>query len=147
MSAWDAALKACPERSRRAPHHPGPTYRLGVMGCGAGAGACCAGGSGLDCVGAVFAGADFDPSSTDPMRCERRAANTESVMDENIKMMAAQVVALLRTVAAVRVPNAVWLPMPPKAAAISPLWPLCSSTTMIRNRQTIMWMAVISATM
>jgi isoleucyl-tRNA synthetase len=43
-----------------------------------------------------------------------------------------------KAVAAPRGPNAVWLPIPPKAAAISPLLPLCSSTTMIRKKQTIM---------
>ena len=46
-------------------------------------------------------------------------AKTESVIDVTMNMMAAQVVALESTVAAVRVPKAVWLPMPPKAAAMS----------------------------
>ncbi len=55
-----------------------------------------------------------------------------------MKSTADQVVALERAVAAPRGPNAVWLPMPPKAAAMSPLLPLCSSTTMIKNKHTIM---------
>ncbi len=38
-----------------------------------------------------------------------------------MKMMAHQVVALVNTVAAPRGPKAVWLPIPPKAAAMSPL--------------------------
>ena len=51
--------------------------------------------------------------------------------------IADQVVALVSTVAAPRGPKAVWLPWPPKAAAKSPLLPLWSSTTAIRNKQTI----------
>lgn len=110
-------------------HNP-ETY-LGVIGRGSGAGCCCAGGT-------DFTGADFVPSRTDPVLWERRAAKTDSVIDVSMKMTAAQVVALVSIVAAVRVPNAVWLPMPPKAAAMSPLWPLCSRTTMMRKAQTIM---------
>jgi len=64
-------------------------------------------------------------------------AKIESVSDVTIKMIADQVVALERTVAAPRGPNAVWLPIPPKAAAMSPLLPLCSNTTIIKNKQTI----------
>ena len=60
----------------------------------------------------------------------------ESVIEVNIKMTVDQVVALDSAVAAPRGPKAVWLPMPPKAAAMSPLLPLCSSTTMIRKKQT-----------
>src|ERR1700685_2741099 len=37
--------------------------------------------------------------------------------------------------------------MPPNAAAMSPLLPLCSNTTMIRNKQTAMWTIVINMTM
>ena len=46
------------------------------------------------------------------------------------------VVALVRTVAAPRLPSAVWLPPPPKAPARSAALPLCSRTTMIRMKQT-----------
>lgn len=98
-------------------------YFFGAAGCDA---------------GADFAGAELVPSSTDPLRGPRREEYTESVIEVSMNTIAAQVVALESTVAAVRVPKAVWLPMPPKAAAMSALLPLCSSTTAIRNKQTIM---------
>jgi len=66
-----------------------------------------------------------------------RDATIASVNDVSIKMIAAQVVARVRTVAAPRGPKAVCEPMPPKAAAMSALLPLWSSTTPIRNKQTI----------
>src|SRR3974377_2094552 len=109
-------------------------YLFGVVGAGAGA----------FCAGADFAGAEEVLPSTDRLRRPAREAYTDSVIDVSIKTIAAQVVALLNTVAAVRVPKAVWLPMPPKAAAMSALLPLCSSTTVMRNAQTITWMMVIS---
>jgi hypothetical protein len=117
-------------------------YRLGVMGWGSGDGAFCCGGGVV-----VLVGADRVPSNTEPLWLERRAANTDSVIDVTMKIIAAQVVARPSTVAAVRVPKAVWLPMPPKAAAISPLCPLWSNTTIIRNAQTITWTTVNKATM
>ena len=89
-------------------------------------------------VGVVVVVFDFRFPSTDPVEWLARLRNTDNEMEVNIKMMAAQVVALLSTVVAPRGPNAVWLPAPPKAAAISALWPLCNSTTMIMNKQTIM---------
>ena len=64
------------------------------------------------------------------------------VNDVSMKMIAAHVVAFVRAFAAERGPNAVWLPAPPKAAAISALLPLWSSTTAIRNMQTMMWRTV-----
>ena len=84
------------------------------MGCGSGAGGFCAGGT-------VLVGAPEEPPSTERERLPRRDEYTDSVIEVTMKMMAAQVVAFVSTVAAVRVPNAVWLPMPPKAAAISAL--------------------------
>jgi len=87
--------------------------------------------------GCDFVGEAFTPCSTEFVP-ECREAKTDSVIEVTIKMMADQVVARERTVAAPRGPNAVWLPMPPKAAAISPLLPLCSKTTMMRNKQTAM---------
>jgi len=69
---------------------------------------------------------------------ERRDAYTESVIEVTIKIIADQVVALESAVAAPRGPKAVWLPMPPNAAAMSPLLPLCSSTTIIKKKQTKM---------
>ena len=62
----------------------------------------------------------------------------ESVIEVNMKMTVDQVVAFERTVAEPRGPKAVWLPIPPNAAAMSPLLPLCSNTTMMRKKQTIM---------
>src|SRR4029077_5258107 len=54
-----------------------------------------------------------------------------------MNMMAHQVVALERALAAPRGPKAVWLPAPPKAPARSAALPLCKSTTMISTRQLI----------
>ena len=139
--------RACPERSRR------------VHGCASSRHRCRAGTPGSPlanyfCVGAGFCGAaggaegvvgvagcdlvwvDFTPESTD-VGPVRRAAKIERVIDVSMKIIADQVVARERTEAAPRGPNAVWLPCPPKAAARSPLFPLCSKTTAIRNRQTI----------
>ena len=92
---------------------------------------------GVCCAGADFAGAEELLPSTDRLRMPARDAYTDNVIDVSIKMKAAQVVALVSTFAAVRVPKAVWLPMPPKAAAMSALLPLCSSTTVMRNAQTM----------
>jgi hypothetical protein len=100
---------------------------------------------------AGFTGCDFVGEPLTPCKTElvtpRREAKTESVIEVTIKIIADQVVAFDRIVAAPRGPKAVWLPMPPKAAAMSPLLPLCSSTTMIRNKQTAMWTIVINMTM
>lgn len=68
----------------------------------------------------------------------------ESVIEVNMKITVDQVVALESTVVAPRGPNAVWLPIPPNAAATSPLVPLCNNTTTIKNRETAMWMIVIN---
>jgi hypothetical protein len=101
--------------------------------------------------GAGFAGCDLVCEALTPCSTEfavvRREANTESVIDVTMKMMADQVVARERTVAAPRGPKAVWLPMPPNAAATSPLFPLCSSTTTMRKKQTEMWTMVINMVM
>jgi hypothetical protein len=75
---------------------------------------------------------------TDPVACDERLVNTESEIEVSMKMTAAQVVALLNTVVEERGPKAVWLPAPPNAAAMSALCPLCSSTTMMMNKQTMM---------
>ena len=98
----------------------------------------------------VFAGAagwvvlwaGFNPCKTEFDVLPPREAAMESVIDVSMKMMADQVVAFDSAVAAPRGPKAVWLPMPPNAAAMSPLLPLCSSTTMIRKKQTMMWTMV-----
>jgi len=96
-----------------------------------------AGAAGFDCVGE-----DFTPERTESPVEPEREARIESVIEVTMKMMADQVVALERAVAAPRGPKAVWLPWPPKAAAISPLLPLCSRTTTMRKKQTAMWMNV-----
>ncbi len=93
-------------------------------------------GAGAFCAGAELAGAEDVLPSTDWLRPPLFAACTDSEIEVTMKIIAAQVVALVSTVAAVRVPKAVWLPMPPKAAAISALLPLCSSTTAMRKTQT-----------
>jgi hypothetical protein len=63
-------------------------------------------------------------------------AKMVSEIEVSMKMMAHQVVSRERAVAVPRGPNAVWLPMPPKVAAISALLPCCSSTTTIKTAQT-----------
>src|SRR5277367_2146531 len=80
---------------------------------------------------------DFTPCNTEFVPDLREAA-MESVMEVTMKIIADQVVARESAVAAPRGPNAVWLPCPPKAAAMSPLLPLCNNTTMIRNKETTM---------
>jgi len=86
--------------------------------------------------GCVLLDAGFKPCSTE-FELLPREAIMESVIEVTIKMIVDHVVALDRAVAAPRGPKAVWLPMPPNAAAMSPLFPLCRSTTMIRKKQTI----------
>jgi len=71
-------------------------------------------------------------------------AKIESVIEVTMNITADQVVAFDKALAAPRGPNAVWLPMPPNAAAMSPLLPLCSNTTMMMKKQTMMWMIVTS---
>ena len=66
-----------------------------------------------------------------------------SVIEVSMKMIAHHVVTRDRAVAVPRGPNAVWLPIPPKVAAISALLPCCSSTTTIKIAQTITCTMVI----
>ena len=77
----------------------------------------------------------------------RREAYTDSVIDVSRKAMADHVVARDSALAAPRGPKAVWLPCPPKAAEMSPLVPLCSSTTTMMKKHTRIWMIVISVIM
>src|SRR5436309_270426 len=99
----------------------------------AGAAGCCVG-----FTGCVFVVSLLTFESTDVDCPERRTTKMESVMEVTMKITADQVVAFEKALAAPRGPKAVWLPMPPNAAAMSPLLPLCSSTTMMMNRQTMM---------
>ena len=94
----------------------------------------CAGG--LAGAGCVFTGCDLTPVRTDAGAPLRLLAYTASVMEVTINATADHVVALERALAAPRGPNAVWLPCPPNAAEISPLLPLCSSTTTMMKKQT-----------
>jgi len=80
------------------------------------------------------------PDSAEPEvpRVECRDVKIDSVIEVNMNRTAETVVAFERAVAAPRGPKAVWLPMPPNAAARSPALPLCSSTTMMRKKLTRM---------
>jgi len=111
-----------------------PRYFAGA-GCEAGDAGGWAGAAGCDVLEPGFTPENTEGDEVDPL-C--RIAKIESVIDVSMKSTADQVVALERAVAAPRGPKAVWLPMPPKAAAMSPLLPLCSSTTTIRKKQTTM---------
>ena len=97
--------------------------------CGAGA----AGFAGVD--GCVVLVAGFNPCRTEFEPVPPRDAMMESVIEVNMKMIVDHVVALERTVAEPRGPKAVWLPIPPNAAAMSP--PCRPNTTMIWKKQTI----------
>src|SRR5580658_2377442 len=97
----------------------------GAVGCGAGV------------TGAVLAGCDFKPCSTE-FELPRRDVYTDNVTEVIMKKMADHVVARSSALAAPRGPNAVWLPWPPNAAEMSPLLPLCSSTTRMMKKQTMM---------
>jgi hypothetical protein len=66
-----------------------------------------------------------------------RLARYVSAIEVTMNMMAHHVVRRENTVAVPRGPKAVWLPMPPKVAAISALLPCCSKTTTINTMQTI----------
>jgi hypothetical protein len=65
-----------------------------------------------------------------------RVAKIDKDMEVSMNTIAEIVVALERRVADPRGPNAVCEPIPPNAPARSAALPLCSNTTMIRNRHT-----------
>lgn len=109
-------------------------YFAGV-GCDAGLAGAFAGAAGCEFVVDPFVPDNTEPEPVVPLR---RTAKIDSVIDVSINSTADQVVAFESAVAAPRGPNAVWLPMPPNAAAMSPLLPLCSSTTTIRKKHTRM---------
>ena len=83
--------------------------------------------------GAPVMGAD---SSTVVPMPAFRVARMESESDVTMNNAAEIVVALERSVAEPRGPKAVCDPIPPNAPARSAALPLCSKTTMIRNRHT-----------
>jgi len=113
----------------------------------AGAGDSCAGVAGAGVAGAGAAGvAGVDEAGTEaPVRTERSALCWErstSAIEVSMKTIADQVVALLRTVELALGPNTVWVPPPPpKALAMSALFPVWSRTTRMRKRQTTTWTA------
>ena len=104
-------------------------YFLGAAGAGAGAvwGVTPI----FGCVNAFF---PFT-SSEDPPPASR-VAKIDSDMDVNMNTIAEIVVAFDSSVADPLGPNAVCEPIPPNAPAKSAALPLCSSTTIIRNRHT-----------
>jgi hypothetical protein len=88
------------------------------------------------CGFAGITGAGFENfSNTDPPCSTPLSERSTRANAHTMNIMAHHVVARESTVAAPRGPKAVWLPAPPKAPAMSAALPLCSSTTMIRNRQ------------
>jgi len=97
-----------------------------------------AGAAGLLCPGSVPAGAWPVPvrSITESPLLRMRPCQMPSEIEVIMKTMAAPAVAFVSKVVAPRGPNAVCEPMPPNAPARSAALPLCSSTTMIRNKQT-----------
>lgn len=92
----------------------------GVAGCApAGAGVVAVGFVGAAGAGVAAAGAAIPPTTELPPRCPQ----TDSVSESTINAAARPAVALVRTVAPARAPNAAWLPPPPKALAMSPPLP------------------------
>jgi hypothetical protein len=93
-------------------------------------------GAGPGWAGAEFrAGARFRSGSElapDPL-----VATMDNEIDVSMNKIADIVVAFESSVADPRGPKAVWDPMPPNAPAKSAAFPLCRSTTIIRNRHTI----------
>ena len=94
----------------------------------------CAGtGIGADFAGALVFGA---LSSTDVPSPAFFVARIDSEREVTINRIADTVVAFDSSVADPRGPNAVCDPIPPNAPARSAALPLCSRTTIIRNRHT-----------
>jgi hypothetical protein len=130
--------KGLRQRTKRRPSkifHPA-SYFLGWAGVG---------GVGEGFAGTLFVGTgveagDFGPFtvSRTELPVEWREDKMESVPEVSIKMMTPAVVARDNADAAPRGPKAVWLPTPPNAPAMSALFPLCSSTTMIKKMETMM---------
>ena len=88
--------------------------------------------------GALLAGADLvAPSNTVDPKPALRVAMIESERDVTMNNIAEIVVTLESNVAEPRGPKAVCEPIPPNAPARSAALPLCSKTTMIRNKHTM----------
>ena len=120
--------------------------RAGVAGAGvvAGAGAAGAGvAAGVVAGAEVCAGAEILSKMSLPGAVPvALVPMTDSDNEVIMNTIAEIVVARVSTVAEPRGPNTVCEPMPPKAPARSAALPLCSSTTMIKNTDTITWMVV-----
>ena len=84
----------------------------------------------------VWAGA-FVRSNTDPPVPACFVAAIDKLSEVIMNSAAAAVVNFDNKVAEPLGPNAVCEPMPPNAPARSAALPLCSNTTMIRNKQTM----------
>src|SRR6266850_4079008 len=108
-----------------------------LLGVDCGAPGCGVPGCGVSIFGAAgFTGAGFENfSSTEPPCPTPLSVCSTRASAQTMNITAHHVVARESTVAAPRGPNAVWLPAPPKAPAMSAALPLCNSTTMIRNKQ------------
>ena len=76
------------------------------------------------------------PLRTEPGPCWPRMARA---IAPTMNSVASTVVARVSTDAPARAPNAAWLPLPPNAAAISPPFPCCRSTTTRSSRQIAMY--------
>jgi len=113
----------------------------GVAGAGvAGAAGAEAGAEGAGATGADAGALDVFENccSTElPVDAEVEFWCIVSAIDVSMNMIAHQVVALERNVAAPRGPKAVWLPAPPNAPARSAASPLCSMMTTIKSPQMI----------
>ena len=102
--------------------------------CGLPAGAGVGIGAGVDCFAGVFRSRTVAPAPA------LLVAMIESPSEVHMKTIAEIVVAFDSKVADPRGPNAV-CDIPPNAPARSAAFPLCSKITIIRNRQTITWIA------
>lgn len=104
-----------------------------AAGAAAGTGMVVCVGAALFCVVLVFTVLSKIAGPALPLRVEMIDKDSDVTMNS----AAAKVVALDKTVADPRGPKTVCEPMPPNAPARSAALPLCSSTTIARNKHTI----------
>jgi hypothetical protein len=102
--------------------------RFRLRGAAGGVAGVVSAGAGVVCTGA----GPPTPLISEPGPCW---PTMPSAIAPTMKSTPSTVVALVRTVAPARAPKAVWLPPPPKALAMSPPLPCCSSTTTRSSRQ------------
>jgi hypothetical protein len=97
-------------------------------------------GAGAAGVAGALIGAAFPPTTDeDPPRCHMIPSPIEPIMNST----AATVVMRVRSVAPARAPNAVWLPLPPNALAMSPPRPCWSRIAISNTRQITTYTNVI----